>query len=525
MAERVISNICVFLLFGLVALDFVYSVSFVPRCIASPSVGIQLCMAIDGSGSINSPEWSIIVEALSKGVNETIPHDGSVELSIVQFGSSSGVRARTELTPTVIDNVTYSEVATRLLNISKMGGSTSMADGIFLAWKDISSSPNFQGGTRQVINLASDGLPNIRNNNATSDLDGNGKVDAYDDVVSAIDGAANQGLDELDVEGIGISATAVQWFRDNACRPKTGIIAPPFSKPGWIRLVADVGEFANTLGAQFQAIIGGQEEIWTPSARGALLAGFITVGVTALVSAFASAVTNPEQFPSQALAQKASQLCPETIKKWLNEFVTAKRKLVIGPRTGPPYAPTKLEVISYAVSLAVLTLAFAYVKAVTLDQFLSVIPTVLATSILVEFTKNYVISVVARIKGVWTEHRPWFFGLALFLFSSFILKVPFSSPSRLTHNAPSFTRKSLGIVAAAQVLIALAFAAVFYGFFINGYTLIGNVGIVMCLTMAFFDGMPIPPMNGKDIYDWSRFLWISLFVTAFTLYALVVFIL
>jgi Zn-dependent protease len=184
---------------------------------------------------------------------------------------------------------------------------------------------------------------------------------------------------------------------------------------------------------------------------------------------------------------------------------------------------TKFEVVAYAVSLSVLTFAFAYVKAPTLNEILVVIPTVLVTSIIVEFTKNYVISVVARMKGVWTEHRLWYFGLVLFLFSSFVFRVPFSSPSRLTHNAPKFTKKSLGLVSAAQVLVAFAFAVVFYGLFISGYTLIGNIGIVMCLTMAFFDSIPIPPMNGKDIYDWSKFLWLSLFISAFTLYMLVLF--
>jgi hypothetical protein len=83
----------------------------------------------------------------------------------------------------------------------------------------------------------------------------------------------------------------------------------------------------------------------------------------------------------------------------------------------------------------------------------------------------------------------------------------------------------MGLVSAAQVLIAMAFAAVFFGFFINGYTLIGNIGIVMCLTMAFFDSIPIPPMNGKDIYDWSKVLWTGLFTAAFTLYMLMLFVL
>jgi Zn-dependent protease len=113
----------------------------------------------------------------------------------------------------------------------------------------------------------------------------------------------------------------------------------------------------------------------------------------------------------------------------------------------------------------------------------------------------------------------------MFLFSSIVFRVPFSSPSRLTHNSPKFTRRSLGLVAVAQVIIPISFAAAFYALFASGSTLIGNVGIVMCLTMAFFDSIPVSPMNGKDIYDWSKICWISLFVATFTLYMLVLFIL
>jgi Zn-dependent protease len=366
-------------------------------------------------------------------------------------------------------------------------------------------------------------MPNVRNENATSDLDGDGHVDAYDDVIAVVNDAANQELDELDMEGISVSDANMQWFKDNVVRPQPGIFAPPFTKAGWVRQVADVEEFASTIGQKLQAVIGGADEVWTPSALGAFVTGIFTVGITSVVSALASAVTNPETFPSQAVAQKISEMLPETLKKWLHEFIGSKRKLVIGTRRHSSFTVTKFEVAAYAVSLSVLTFAFAYVKAPTLNEILVVIPTVLVTSIIVEFTKNYVISVVARMKGVWTEHRLWYFGLVLFLFSSFVFRVPFSSPSRLTHNAPKFTKKSLGLVSAAQVLVAFAFAVVFYGLFISGYTLIGNIGIVMCLTMAFFDSIPIPPMNGKDIYDWSKFLWLSLFISAFTLYMLVLF--
>jgi len=326
------------------------------------------------------------------------------------------------------------------------------------------------------------------------------------------------------MEGISVSDTGMQWFKEYVVHPQPGIFAPPFTKAGWVRKVANVEEFASTIGQKLHAVIGGAE-VWTPDALGALVAGIFTVGITSVVSALASAVANPEAFPSQAVAQKLTQLLPDTLKRWLHEFISSKRKLVIGPLKRSSLAVTKFEAVAYMFSLSVLTFAFAYVKAPALNEILVMIPTVLATSIVVELAKNYLITVIARIEGVWTEYRLWYFGLTLFLFSIFVFRVPFSSPSRLTHNAPKFTKKSLGLISAVQVLIPFAFATLFYDLFISGYTLIGNIGIVMCLSLALFDSIPISPMNGKDIYDWNKLLWLGLFISALTLYMLMLFIL
>ena len=516
----------VFLL-GLLVFSFASAAALSPSCLAIPVARIQLCMVIDGSGSIIGTEWNLTLQAVARGVTDTIPHDGSIELTVIQFGYLNGVYARTEVAPVIIENASHSAVAQQILSIGKMGGSTPTAFGVYLGWQELRNSPRFSVSGRQVINLATDSKPsdNVRNNNATSDLDGSGgQPTAADDLIAVVNDAVNQGLDELDIEGINLDAGPKDWFRNWVVRPQPGAVAPPFSKAGWIRFVENVTDFANTLDQKLQAIIS-VDDVWSPSAIGAFFTGIITIGVTSVISAFASAVTNPETFPSQMIAQRVSETFPDTLKKWLSEFISSKRKLAIGPYAHPPFTVTKLEAVSYAVSLSILTFAFTYVKAATLNDILIIAPTVLATSIIVEFTKNYVIAVVARIEGVWTEHRLWYFGLTLFLFSSLVFRVPFSSPSRLTHNAPKFTQKSMGLVSAAQVLIAMAFAAVFFGFFINGYTLIGNIGIVMCLTMAFFDSIPIPPMNGKDIYDWSKVLWTGLFTAAFTLYMLMLFVL
>jgi Zn-dependent protease len=490
----------------------------IPNFAYAAGVKTQLCLVIDGSASIDNNEWDIIKQALAKAINETIPHDGSVELTIVQFGypSAQGY-AKTELQPTVIDNTNYVTIATQISIMLKGDSNTPTAHGLNLGWSELRNSPNFGAGAKKVINLATDGVPNVRNDNATTDLDGSGgSPNAEDDVIATVNAAVTQGLNELDIEAIGITEAHSDWLKNWTVRPQPGIVAPPFTKPGWIRIVADPTEFANTVGQKMQVILSGNTDIWVPPAEGALAAGLVTVGLTSIVSSLGSAVSNP----NSALAQKISTLLPETLKKWLHEFISSRRKLVITPKVGNPLKLTKLEIVSYTVALAILTFAFAYAKSQTLDEILPVIPTILATSIVVEFVKNFVIETIARKQGVWTEHRLWYFGLATFLLSTLAFRVPFSSPSRNIHYSQKFTKRSLGLVSTASVFLGFVFAVIFYIVLVSGFTLIGSIGLVMSLTMAFFEALPIPPMNGKDIYDWSKILWVALFMATFALYLL-----
>jgi len=491
---------------------------------ATAQVKTQVCMVIDGSGSISSTEWNLIKQATAQAINSTVPHDGSVEFTIVQFGySPANGYAKTEIPPTVILDANYASVANQVLTMPKGGQGTPTAHGLYLGWKELRNSPNFAFQTKQVINLATDAEPSTRNDNATADLDQSGGLPtAKDDAIAVVNDAVNQGLDELDVEGIALSDSSIDWFK-GVVRPQPGLVAPPFTKPGWIRIVESPTTFANTISEKLQVITSG-EPIWVPSVEGAFFAGVLTVGLTSVVSSLSSAITNPETYPSQAVA-KTVNMFPETLKKWLAEFISSKRKKTGEQRKGSLLALTKLETLSYAAALAILTFAFSYAKADTLNSIPFLIPTVLTTSVIMEFVKNYVTEVIAKSKKVWTEYRLWYFGLATFLVSTLAFKVPFSSPSRLIHHHPKFTKRSLGLVATVSVVVPLAFATVFYALFIKGYIAIGNVGVVMCLTMAFFDSIPIRPMNGKDIYDWSKIVWVALFIASFTLYALCLFLL
>jgi hypothetical protein len=221
------------------------------------SVRTQMCIIVDGSGSINETKWTIIKNGIAEAINGTIPKDGSVELTVVQFGySPSKGYAKTELAPTVVDSGNCAAIADTILAMPKSNQCTPMAHGIFLGWNELKNSPNFAFSEEQVINLVTDGAANIRNNCTTEDLDSSGgdSPNARDDVIATVNCAVNEGLDELDVEGVDLSNSNSYWLKKWVVRPQPAHLAPPFN-PGWIRVVTNSSMLAMTLGAKFSAAI------------------------------------------------------------------------------------------------------------------------------------------------------------------------------------------------------------------------------------------------------------------------------
>jgi len=164
-----------------------------------------------------------------------------------------------------------------------------------------------------------------------------------------------------------------------------------------------------------------------------------------------------------------------------------------------------------------LSLSFSYVKVSSLNQILAVLPTILATSILVTFVKTFVIVAYVRSRGVWTEHKLWYFGLATFAVTTLAFRVPFSSPTRRVQSHESSSRLE-GILSIAEIGIGLVFAAAFFVLLVNGFTLIGSTGLAMCLIGAFFDSFPLTPMNGKTLYEYKKKLWAIFFLITLVLY-------
>jgi hypothetical protein len=258
--------------------------------------------------------------------------------------------------------------------------------------------------------------------------------------------------------------------------------------------------------------------VWAPPPQNAVAATAVTVGAVGVVAVAVTAGTRSAGASAGKAVEKAHVLVPDSVKKWLEEFVASKRKPTVEHKTGSPFLPTKAEAVAYAVSLVALTISFSYVKVPNFSLILQVLPTVLATAVIVEFVKTYLLEVFARSRGVWIEHKLWYFGLALFLVTTFTFGVPFSSPSRNVYHSEKLTKRLNGIIGAVAIIVTLAFGALFFGLIISGFTLIGSTGLAMCIIMAFIDTFPMAPMSGKAVLDHNKAVWAGLFAATLLSY-------
>ena len=245
-----------------------------------------------------------------------------------------------------------------------------------------------------------------------------------------------------------------------------------------------------------QQVVVRQTEFWAPNPEKAVEA-FSLVTLVYIVANFLRAQLN-------RVGEKLGSLLPSGVQMWIENYLGSKGEMNIQAGLGSWFKLTKVELIAYAISLVTLTAAFVYSSAATLDEVLIGIPVILGTSILIEFLKNYLLNVFSRSKGAWVEYRVWAPGWLMFAVSSFVFKTPFSSPSKTAKHACPASEQICGMMAVSSVVLALLFGAGFYYLSTQGMSEIGNIGLGMCLLAAFFDSIPITPLNGKDIWDWNK---------------------
>jgi uncharacterized protein YegL len=206
----------------------------------------QMVLLLDGSGSIDGSDFQIMLDGIAAAVEDPdcLPHTGEVELSVIQFSSDAVV----EVGPTVINSdQTATDFATDVANITQMEDMTDYQAAFDLARTTITGSPNFATASFQAINMSTDGEPT------------EGTPDPQTGAINARDAAVSAGVDEIDVEAIGMTSLATEWIRTNILYPQPGNIAPPFT-PGWVIPIPDFQVYASSLCQKFQVVVPPQPE-------------------------------------------------------------------------------------------------------------------------------------------------------------------------------------------------------------------------------------------------------------------------
>ena len=115
--------------------------------------------------------------------------------------------------------------------------------------------------------------------------------------------------------------------------------------------------------------------------------------------------------------------------------------------------------------------------------------------------RTYVLATYSRRRGVWTEYKLWYFGIAMFLISTLALRTPFSSPTRTVHHSRNFTERLGGFLACAAVFITFRIRRFLFYSSKSGFALIGETLKVRTTTTKIAKHMS-SVSNGQS--EWAK---------------------
>jgi uncharacterized repeat protein (TIGR01451 family) len=239
------------------------------KVVAFGTIGFtELAMNLDGSGSIQSSDWELMRTGLANAIENPniFPHDGSVELTVIQFGVDNN-RARVEISPTIVTSDNYNFVGNQIRGLSQGRGWTPMAAGLYLATDTVKNSVNFDVNERQVLCIVTDGEPTCESdegeyfgyNCGTSSSQINAAKSSAESAssyaITELQMTSEQ--DELNSIAVG-SGPDIEWLNSSIVWPQPGYLAPPFNQgSGWVSFVETWEEFAEVIEEMFKLLFQG----------------------------------------------------------------------------------------------------------------------------------------------------------------------------------------------------------------------------------------------------------------------------
>jgi hypothetical protein len=215
---------------------------------------------------------------------------------------------------------------------------------------------------------------------------------------------------------------------------------------------------------------------------------------------------------------------PDSLIEYLQTIYDNMRVL---PRLQTGEKLTKLiqgDMFIAGFSMLISTIVFGYVAANGLPDFLHmsvlsvIIPMALIAATIDRIAGELTEFSILKMFKLQGELELWLYGIIAFLVSGFIFRIPFSTPVRFTYEDERFVEKTRVFIKILDRVLALPLLIPFSIMIMLGFRILGDLGILMCLTKIFYSLVPVKPMVGKDIFDYSRRVWISIFAPMMILY-------
>lgn len=123
---------------------------------------------------------------------------------------------------------------------------------------------------------------------------------------------------------------------------------------------------------------------------------------------------------------------------------------------------------------------------------------------------------VAQRYGFWAEFRMWPMGLVLALVTSLIGFI-FAAPGATYISGMNISESENGRISLAGPLVNVAIAILFLPFAImappNSFLAgVGTLGAYINLFLAWFNLVPIGPLDGSKVFRWNFLIWLATFV-------------
>ncbi len=171
---------------------------------------------------------------------------------------------------------------------------------------------------------------------------------------------------------------------------------------------------------------------------------------------------------------------------------------------------TKGELSFLGISALIITVVFSFVEANGLPRFLNpsvlaaVIPSTLLSVCIVSTAEQLSEALCARTCKVYRQFRFWMYGLGLLLISGLLFLFPSGSPGITRYQSGKISIKTKGLIVLSKMLILLTLTIPFAVFFMLGFKIIGDAGLLLTLMTVSYSLVPLKPLSGKAVFDYRK---------------------